>query len=98
MLVSFLLLLVLPVLAAGVTMVLFDRNFNTCFYDILGGGDLLLFQHLFWFFGHPEVYIIIMPVFGFISLLLECIFNRFIFMILSGIYSMSSIAILGFFV
>ena len=97
-LVSLILIVVLPVLAAAVTLVLFDRNFNSVFYDILGGGDLLLFQHLFWFFGHPEVYIIIIPVFGFVSLLLDTLCIRFVFSILSGIYSMCSISILGFFV
>jgi heme/copper-type cytochrome/quinol oxidase subunit 1 len=95
---AFLLILCLPVLAGGVTLILFDRNFNTGFYDVLGGGDLVLFQHLFWFFGHPEVYIIIMPIFGFISTVIEFISVRVVFSVLAMIYSMSSISLLGFFV
>jgi len=97
LLTSLLLILCLPILAGGLTMILFDRNFNTCYYDILGGGDLVLFQHLFWFFGHPEVYIIILPMFGLCSSLLECVGCRCVFMVYAMIYSMISISFLGFF-
>lgn len=98
LLTSFLLIICLPVLAGAVTMVLVDRNYNSAFYDVLGGGDLVLFQHLFWFFGHPEVYIIILPVFGLISHLIELNNCCFVFSVLAMVYSMYTISFLGFFV
>ena len=95
---SLLLIIVLPILAGAVTMVLCDRNFNTSFFDVLGGGDLILFQHIFWFFGHPEVYIIILPIFGVISFILEIENTKAVFSPVSMIYSMLTIAFLGYFV
>lgn len=92
---AFLLILVVPVLAGGVTMLLFDRHFGTSFFDAAGGGDPVLFQHLFWFFGHPEVYVLLLPSIGVLSMVIPTFARKPLFGYHSLVGSMLFLAVLG---
>ena len=95
---AYLLIAVMPVLAGAVTMMLTDRHFGTSFFNAAGGGDPVLYQHVFWFFGHPEVYIMILPAFGIVSQIIPTFARKPLFGYASMVYATASIAILSFIV